>query len=149
MREEEGNQAPSAPHDDGTHGLASASADRPQAHDRYTTWIQRKLTQGSPIAMCAAWTRDMVAAFPELTRVHGHVHLWSGRCPHWWCETPDGEIIDPTVSQFRGLPYAYWPHQEGAPEPTGKCINCGEYVYAPRSSSCSEACDRELQEAYR
>jgi hypothetical protein len=117
--------------------------------DKYQAWIAEKLSQGSSTAKCAAWTAEMVAEFPELKRVRGHVEHSHGRIPHWWCENSEGEIVDPTVAQFEGVAiFAYWPHEDGAPEPTGKCLNCGEYVYAPRLSSCSETCDRELQEAY-
>lgn len=117
--------------------------------EKYQAWIDQRLSEASPQAQCAAWTLAMVAAFPELKRVRGHLSLSNGHPAHWWCETPDGEIVDPTVSQFGGsVVLAYLAHEEGTPEPNGKCLNCGEYVYAPRSSSCSETCDRELQEYY-
>lgn len=115
----------------------------------YEAWIAERLASEAPRTKCAEWTLAMVAAFPELKRVRGHIELSNGKPAHWWCETPDGEIVDPTVAQFDGsIVLQYLPHEDGAPEPVGKCLNCGEYVYAPRRSACSETCDRELQEYY-
>jgi hypothetical protein len=91
----------------------------------------------------------MVAMFPELRRVRGHVHTAAGgRHPHWWCVTPAGEIIDPTVTQFVDAVLDYEPHDDSTPEPVGKCLNCGDYVHAPRSSGCSDECERELERYY-
>lgn len=116
--------------------------------ERYYEWIDERLRRGSPRTQCAEWTREMVQAFPELKRVRGHVELLNGRPAHWWCVAPSGEIIDPTISQFNGIIVAYHPHVEGDPEPVGKCLNCGAYVFAPRRSACSPDCDAELQAYY-
>ena len=60
-----------------------------------------ELTEAERIAIvvrgnCREATAAMVKAFPELRRVRGHY----GWCPHWWCETPDGTVVDPTARQF-------------------------------------------------
>lgn len=92
----------------------------------------------------------MVAAFPELKRVRGHYFcsIWGQRA-HWWCEAPDGTIIDPTSSQFpskdetapRGFG-VYVPWKEGEEEPTGKCQNCLDYTYGG-ATFCSDTCEAE------
>jgi len=81
----------------------------------------------------------MVAAFPELKRVRGHYVTGRKEYPHWWCVTAEGTVVDPTAAQFDGLPGFYEPHVEGSPEPTGKCPNCGGYVY-DGGTVCGDAC---------
>jgi hypothetical protein len=94
--------------------------------------------------MCSPATLEMAAAFPELRRVRGH---YDGR-EHWWCETPEGEVIDPTAAQFR-LGGTYVEHT--GPEPVGKCLICGGYVWTPYDGckeACSEFCYTELVAEY-
>jgi len=101
---------------------------------------------------CDEATAEMVQQFPELIRVRGHY----GHVEHWWCKTATGEIIDPTFAQFRVLAgqsdWTYVEHREGIdPEPIGKCMNCGGYVWRNvgyGSYACSEECGRELQAEY-
>lgn len=110
----------------------------------YLEWIETNVTK--PYGRCAEYTLKMIAQFPELTRVRGHYYcpVW-GKREHWWLQTPDGEVIDPTAGQFpskgRG-PYVLLP--SNAPEPNGMCPNCGEYIYAPQSGVCSEKCAQEF-----
>ena len=61
---------------------------------------------------------------------------------HWWLTDPSGSVIDPTAAQFpsKGC-CVYTPWEEGAPEPTGMCPNCGEHVY-DGGTCCSDACGR-------
>lgn len=94
-------------------------------------------------AMCGSATEDMVATFPELRRVRGHY----GYHTHWWCVTPDGEIVDPTAKQFPpGLEYKEYT----GPDPVGKCMWCGELVwnYDYGSSACSKDCLMSLEQEY-
>jgi len=92
----------------------------------------------------------MQKIFNELTAVRGHYYcpVW-GKREHWWLVDKDNEIIDPTAMQFpsKGLGI-YEPFKEGSAEPTGICMNCGEYCYEGRSSACSEVCDAEIKEYY-
>lgn len=101
---------------------------------------------------CAEATAEMVRLFPELIRVRGHY----GRTEHWWCKTATGEIVDPTAAQFgvsEGTPdpigRRYVEHREGIdPEPLGKCLNCGSYVWFNAGyggSACSAECAQELE----
>jgi hypothetical protein len=88
----------------------------------------------------------MQAVFPELRLVRGHYHdeQW-GRQEHWWLQRGD-RVIDPTAVQFpsagSGL---YEEHPEGAEEPTGQCLNCGDYVF-DYTPFCCARCDSEFRE---
>ncbi len=113
---------------------------------KYAKWIANKLAiaDNNGYGLCADWTAEMVAAFPELTRVRGHYYCagWGER-EHWWCTTADGTIVDPTAQQFpsKGRGH-YEPWDETQPEPTGMCPNCGGYCFGG-SSVCSDRCEHE------
>ena len=97
---------------------------------------------------CAEVTDAMVVAFPELRRVRGHYlcPFW-GRRAHWWCVAPGGEIVDPTAAQFPSKGEgAYVPWVEGSPEPTGKCMNCGEETFHG-ANFCCEKCESDTMES--
>ncbi len=110
--------------------------------DAYAAWIAENV-EGDGYGQCREVTERMAARFPELVRARGHYYcpVWGERC-HWWLTTQDGEIVDPTAAQFpsRGQG-VYTPWEEGAPEPTGICPQCGEYTYGP-GTCCSDACSR-------
>jgi hypothetical protein len=61
--------------------------------------------------------------------VPGAVYCNWGRREHWWCETPDGTIVDPTASQFDFVG-EYVPWEPGAEVRVGRCMDCGEDIYA-------------------
>ena len=86
---------------------------------------------GNAYGQCHTESKCMAKQFPELKLTRGHYYddIW-GRREHWWLTADDGSIVDPTANQFptRGQG-VYYPWIEGAKEPTGKCVNCGEYVY--------------------
>ena len=122
--------------------------------DRYEIWIEAHYRSAeSALGCCEEATRAMVRAFPELRRVKGHYDcpLW-GRRMHWWCETPGGEVTDPTRAQFptRGLAGTY---EEASPETlvrTGACMQCGRDILVPLAEAergarggtfCSEECE--------
>jgi hypothetical protein len=50
---------------------------------------------------CKEMSEALVAADPTLRLVRGHYWdaFW-GDQPHWWCEKPDGTVVDPTKDQF-------------------------------------------------
>ena len=61
---------------------------------------------------------------------------------HQWCVDTDGNIIDPTSSQWLGI-IEYKEIKEGDPKPVGKCMNCGEIVFSDSKYGrdiCSESC---------
>lgn len=113
----------------------------------YQEWIKNSpyATQQGAYGQCKDATKEMAAAFPELTRVRGHYycHIWGER-EHWWCETPDGKIVDPTKAQFPSGGFGeYEPWDESQPEPTGMCPNCSGYCY--NGETC---CSAECHDAY-
>lgn len=90
-------------------------------------------------------TLEMQQEFPELIRVRGHyIDCLLGDRPHWWLKTKDGEIVDPTASQFN--PGDYEEFDESNPI-TGKCLNCGDYCYNHKCF-CSSECNLELARQY-
>ncbi len=116
---------------------------------KYQTWIDRWRGSNDPVGACVQATNAMVAEFPERTRVRRHV--FGPRCPvtgwpHWWCETDDGDLVDPSASQFPAI-FDYVAIDESAPEPTGKCMECGDYCY-DTSGACSPACLASLNTYY-
>lgn len=91
----------------------------------------------------------MLAEFPELTLVRGHYvcPIWGLR-EHWWLVDSAGVVVDPTAEQFPSKGWGeYIPLPDNAPEPTGQCMNCGEYCY-DGSWACSKSCNRLLEAYY-
>ncbi len=113
----------------------------------YDEWIAANHpTYESVYGRCAEATKKMVEAFPELKRVAGHYYdLAIGEREHWWCVAPDGSVVDPTAAQFptkgRGV---YAELDPDAPVPTGRCMDCGAYVY-----NCDTFCSPECEAATR
>lgn len=105
--------------------------DSADAKAGYVAWVDAYVARTKPVlGMCGSATAEMVKAFPELTRVPGHIYsiCW-GRRAHWWCVAPDGSIVDPTASQFPDL-VAYEPWEPGTEVRVGRCMNCGEDIFA-------------------
>jgi len=106
----------------------------------YAEWIAANVPD--PHGTCRETTEAMQIAFPELKRVRGHYYCWvGGERPHWWLYDENGDVVDPTASQFgsKGLGhYEEW--DETQPEPTGMCPNCGDHCYDGRFC-CTPACD--------
>lgn len=105
-------------------------------------WLEKYLAD-DPTGKCAALTQALVEAFPSLRRVRGHYFCpMTGKAyPHWWCETSEGAVIDPTSAQFPSMGLGAYEEHTG-PEPTGKCPNCGGYCY-DGGQVCSDRCARE------
>jgi hypothetical protein len=119
-----------------------------EMQSNYSDWISRFLiNHNSDVqGLCLEATHSMQKQFPELKIVRGHVRLWDKydekiyKYPHWWLETVDKEIIDPTEKQFPNLlEYEEW--DESLTEPTGKCLNCGEYCFNYKQFCC-EPCEK-------
>ncbi len=110
----------------------------------YADWIADQDLPQCPAGLCHIVASQMTDAFPELRLVRGHFAPWDGprsrKWPHWWCETAEGAVIDPTVAQFAGLgPGDYVEHN--GKEPTGRCLECGLYVFNA-GSFCDDVCAR-------
>ena len=124
---------------------------------RYEDWVKANV-EGDGYGHCAEITEAMAEAFPELRRVRGHYYcpFWGERT-HWWMETADGEIVDPTLQQFPSLGMgAYVEWNDGDEQPIGKCLNCGEYTFASKggdknfcSDACSTACVAQMNRSLR
>lgn len=114
----------------------------------YNNWIKQNIT--NTYGQCAEATLAMQQAFPELTRVRGHYYdcLW-GQREHWWLVTKDGQIVDPTKSQFPSKGFGtYTKLPDDTPEPSGICMNCGDYCYYhkdPKAYSSSHFCSQRCE----
>lgn len=108
--------------------------------DKYSKWIVN--TINDTYGKCEEYTQKMNDVFPELERVRGHYFcpIW-GKREHWWLISSRGKIVDPTKNQFpsKGIG-EYVQLDESMPEPTGKCPNCGEYVYE-NNYFCCDNCE--------
>ncbi len=110
----------------------------------YDEWIKANAPE-NPRGLCKEICKRMKGVFPELRLVRGHFDdpIW-GKRGHWWLLEPAGTVVDPTVSQFPGGGLGeYLPWIEGAQEPTGKCMHCGELCY-DHARTCSENCSKKL-----
>lgn len=123
-------------------------------YDVYDDWIKAyRVRVANTVGMCYSATLEMCAVFPELLRKRGYVLLSDGssRC-HWWCEGIDHSVHDPTGNQWAPLhifEYTEFSENKHGPEPIGKCMNCGSYVYNKQfgSLACTEKCNKELEES--
>jgi len=107
--------------------------------NKYDEWIA-SYKYNSTVGMCGKATEEMCRVFPELTRVPGHVYTMRGRLEHWWCVAPDGSIVDPTYSQFKGGVLQYELVRAEDEVRLGKCMNCGAEVYGPFSVGRRSMC---------
>lgn len=113
----------------------------------YSDWIAGYRAKGPTLGMCSSATKEMLGAFPELTRVRGWVHdAFVGRREHWWLTAPDGSVVDPTVDQFPGV-YEYEPLDEANPPPlrSGSCMDCGASVF-DGATFCDAECEAATAE---
>ena len=105
------------------------------------SWIaERYPTPESARLQCAEATLAIVGAFPALRRVRGHVMIGVDFRPHWWCVTPENDIIDPTAHQWPTPPVFYDAIPDDAEEPHGKCLYCGDLLYRSRGAD-SHLCE--------
>jgi hypothetical protein len=124
---------------------------------RYAEWIAAYSIRqdGILLGKCREAVADMLAAFPELREVRGHVHCMWGKRGHFWTQDLDGSIVDPTRAQFPGG-IEYEPWVEGSEVRVGKCMNCGadiweqvkDLLHVETNSICGPDCERELEHYY-
>jgi hypothetical protein len=120
-------------------------------------WIVAYVTRnnGHIRGRCQEASVRMVEAFPVLRVVAGFVTTPTGfRSEHFWCETPNDDVVDPTALQFGCHPneLTYQKFEPGDEIRVGTCMNCGEPIHAPaqtlgehnRKEICSEACEKEF-----
>jgi hypothetical protein len=115
---------------------------------KYSKWISDYVARTPYMrGRCGSATQEMVESFPELRRVPG----WASAVEHWWCETPEGEIVDPTVSQFDGDEVSYKEWKPGDEVRVGRCMNCGIDIWravqtltGDRPCICSDECSEDF-----
>lgn len=116
-------------------------------------WIEDWLSKNHALGRCEEASKEMAAAFDDLTIVKGHVYCAWGKRGHWWLTTSDGTIVDPTASQFVAL-FSYEIWKPGDEIRIGKCMNCGAEIWESvqsidrdyRKELCGEFCAREFEE---
>lgn len=92
---------------------------------------------------CREMSEALCAADPTLTLVRGHYFCpeW-GEQAHWWCQRPDGTIVDPTAAQFPSKGSGDYVPFDG----TVECSECGkamkeeEAQFESRYAFCSDLC---------
>lgn len=100
------------------------------SNTEHQQWIDTWLATNNPYGRCAEATKQMHETFPDLVRVRGHAETDWGRRAHWWLVTADGEVVDPTATQF-GFVLAYDPWKPGDKAQVGTCANCGDEIWRP------------------
>lgn len=93
---------------------------------KYQDWIEKnvpKECQGS----CLHYAKMMKADFSEL-EIFGQADIFAQG--HYWCVSPDGAVVDPTISQFDGRTpdYSRCLHEDFFVG-SRKCHWCGEAVW--------------------
>lgn len=95
---------------------------------RYRKWVKAWLAKNNEFGACARAVGEMIAAFPELKLVRGHVMCDWGKRAHHWAVAPNGKIIDPTKSQFNAV-FSYEPWESGDEVQIGSCMDCGAEIW--------------------
>lgn len=85
----------------------------------------------------------MKQAFPELELKRGFVYTNRGVDQHWWLESSDGTVIDPTAFQF-GTVFEY---KDGMAVKIGSCMECGAAIYAYSAKEVEERTNRFCQKS--
>lgn len=131
-----------------------------QTLEAYRQWIEDYVERqnGVLLGKCSAACKEMILIFPELKIVRGHVYdTYWGKRSHFWLESRDAKIIDPTRDQFpaRSIQYEAW--DPSVPVKVGKCMECGTEIFKcvetldekPLNESvCSEECQTRLLDYY-
>jgi hypothetical protein len=120
----------------------------------YDEWIAHDITEhkGWVRGRCQGAATRMSETFSELRLVRGYCLLANGWRPqHWWCEAPDGTVIDPTAAQYTEytdiIGYEEYDEALHGPLPIGKCMHCGCEVYNKTNRGlCSTECQVAFDE---
>lgn len=115
----------------------------------YKNWIDIYNKSHNIVSgFCLSASSLMIKDFPELILCRGYTtDLYYNKRTHWWCKTIDGEIIDPTVSQFFkdgiefDLKYEEYDEDLHGRLATGKCMDCGNYLYDDEQF-CNDECEK-------
>lgn len=86
-----------------------------QAVDDYRTFAGR----------CKELAEDEIKKDNTLRLVRGHYYCYGGPArQHWWCETPDGVVVDPSKGQFLSNVNGVYEEFDGI----YICDQCGEEI---------------------
>lgn len=135
---------------------------------KYVQWVNEWRRSNDQRYRCRSASNSLVEAFPELRLVRGWAHVFydegvlgtrTAHYEHWWCEAPDGTVVDATneqwISDLGGEIFGYeeYDPQFHGPEPIGKCMCCGMLIFPGDNGDCTWACtpecESELREYYR
>jgi hypothetical protein len=88
---------------------------------------------------------EMREEFSGLHLVQGYIDVGYGRpLHHWWLVSKEGEIVDPTTSQYPPiLRYEEW--DETSPPSSGRCLNCKSFTF-DGSHFCNQGCEKQFSE---
>ena len=123
---------------------------------KYDEWIAEYQGRNpSLLGRCGMAVAEMTAEFPELRIVRGHTETVWGRRGHFWCVSPDDEIVDPTAAQYPG-PILYEAWKPGDEVRVGTCMNCGIGIWLAVNNLdddheksnpgyCSDECHEDLR----
>lgn len=118
--------------------------------EEYQSWIDNYRANNITLGRCLVATAAMQKVFPELNIIKGHVYCIWGKRGHAWCQTPNGNIVDPTADQFDFI-FKYESWKPGDEVYTGKCPDCGAEIWVavhtleeepnkPNNGFCSQEC---------
>ena len=93
---------------------------------------------------CKEMSEALLVADPTLRLVRGHYYcpIWNTEEPHWWCEKPDGTVVDPSAKQFPSKGLGIYTEFNGFVN----CAECGkeisedEAVFESNYAFCSTRC---------
>ena len=95
---------------------------------------------------CREAAKFLAKENPALRVVRGHYFcpIWNKEEQHWWCETIDGVVVDPTAKQFPSKGCGIYTEFNG----TCECSNCGKKFnekdsgvdFSGRYAFCSYKC---------
>jgi hypothetical protein len=96
---------------------------------------------------CKEMSEQLVVQDPTLTLVRGWYYdpAW-GQQAHWWCVSPNGEVVDPTKNQFPSKGGGVYEPFDGMCE----CEECGKQIkedgaiFMGRFPVCSTRCAMSL-----
>lgn len=124
--------------------------------NKYQLWIERYLERTPRLlGRCNEACAEMLAEFPELRIVRGHVivAVW-GKRGHVWLIDEEDSIVDPTAKQFPAI-LCYEPWKPGDEVRVGACMECGESIWEavdslegdppPNPGICSEECEQAIR----
>lgn len=96
---------------------------------------------------CREMSEALVREDPTLRLVRGHYFCpHFGEQAHWWCEKPDGTVVDPTAAQFPSNGSGMYVEFDGTVtcEVCGKEMQENEAQFMSRYAVCSDRCARAL-----